>query len=159
MDYLLKPIRPDELRQALEKFKRLNPAERPAPLSKEVLQELLRSTQPAYKKRFLVKQGNKILYKSIDDIAYMFADGKLAYLVSREQNKQYIIDHTLEELESELLNPSDFFRISRKHLVHINAIQEVRSTATKLEVIVAGVAEPLPVSRERSTEFKQWLNQ
>jgi DNA-binding LytR/AlgR family response regulator len=159
VDYLLKPIRPEELRQALEKFRRLNPAERPAPLSKEVLQEIIRSTQPAYKKRFLVKQGNKILYKSVDDIAYLFADGKLAYLVAREQNKQYIIDHTLEELEGDLLDPSEFFRISRKHLVHIKAIQEVRSTATKLEVVMAGVAEPLPVSRERATDFKQWLNQ
>lgn len=159
VDYLLKPIRPEELRQALEKFKRLNPAERPAPLSPEVLQEIIRSTQPAFKKRFLVKQGTKILYKSVDEIAYLFADGKLAYLVSREQNKQYIIDHTLEELEADMLNPADFFRISRKHIVHIKSIQEVRASAAKLEVVLAGVSTPLPISRERAVEFKQWLNQ
>lgn len=159
VDYLLKPIRPEELRQALEKFKRLNPAERPAPLSAAVLQEIIRSTQPSFKKRFLVKQGTKILYKSVEDVAYFFAEGKLAYLVSRDLNKQYIIDHTLEELEADLLNPADFFRISRKHIVHIKAIQEVRASATKLDAVMAGVSEPLPVSRERATDFKQWLNQ
>lgn len=159
IDYLLKPIRFDDLRQALEKFKRLNAAERPAPLSKEVLQELFASAQSRYKKRFLVRQGNKILYIPVEEIAYLFADGKIAYLVTRNNHRQYIVDHTLEELEELLLDPSHFFRISRKHIVHVEAIKEVQTQAQRLEVKMALPCEPpLFVSREKISEFKRWLN-
>ncbi|MCU0418605.1 MAG: LytTR family DNA-binding domain-containing protein [Cyclobacteriaceae bacterium] len=159
IDYLLKPVRFDDLQQALEKFKRLNPAERPAPLSKELVQELLASLQSPYKQRFLVRQGNKILYVPVEDIAYLFAEGKIAYLVTKETQRQYIVDHTLEELESHLLDPARFFRISRKHIVHIQAIKEVQTQPQRLEVKIAQPCDPpLWVSREKITEFKRWLN-
>ena len=157
VDYLLKPIRPDELKQALDKFKRVNSSERNVSLSKDVIRELVRTIHNPYKKRFLVKQANKIFHKSVDDIAFVFAEGKLAYLVSRE-GRQFLIDHTLEELDEQLLDPLDFFRISRKHIIQVAAVQEVRNTGGKLWVKALGGQEELLVSRDRITEFKTWLN-
>jgi len=111
-----------------------------------------------YKKRFLVKQGSRIQYIPVEDIAYLFADGKVSYLVSKEQ-RQYVIDHTLEELESELLDPSFFFRISRKAIVRIDAIQEVRTNDNRLELNLSKTSDfPLIVSRDRLKAFKHWLN-
>lgn len=156
IDYLLKPVRFEELTFALNKFKRLNPADRSNGLTKELVRELLQAN--TFKKRFLVKQGARIQYITVEDIAYLFADGKISYLVSKEQ-KQYIIDHTLEELESELLDPTFFFRISRKAIVHIDAIQEVRTHDNRLELNLSKAADfPLVVSRDRLKAFKDWLN-
>jgi DNA-binding LytR/AlgR family response regulator len=124
-----------------------------------VIRELLNGSTSTYKKRFLVKQGGKIRYVPVEDIAYLFADGKMAYLVSKENHRQYIVDHTLEELEDVLLDPSDFFRISRKHIVRIDAIKEVQTQSQRLEVRLSQpIDPPLTVSREKITEFKRWLN-
>jgi DNA-binding LytR/AlgR family response regulator len=159
IDYLLKPVRYDDLKFALDKFKHLNPGEQSIGLTKEVIRELLNGSTSTYKKRFLVKQGGKIRYVPVEDIAYLFADGKMAYLVSKENHRQYIVDHTLEELEDVLLDPSDFFRISRKHIVRIDAIKEVQTQSQRLEVRLSQpIDPPLTVSREKITEFKRWLN-
>ncbi|HAC24349.1 MAG TPA: DNA-binding response regulator [Cytophagales bacterium] len=158
IDYLLKPIRPEELHGALDKFKRLAPAS-PAPsLSPEVLRELIRSIRPAYKTRFVVKQGSKLFSKPVGEVAYFFADGKLTFLVGLD-TRPYLVDHTLEELECTLLDPHEFFRISRKHLVRISSVNEVKMAEGKAVVRVLGADSPLPISRERVTEFKAWLNQ
>jgi DNA-binding LytR/AlgR family response regulator len=159
IDYLLKPVRYDDLKFALDKFKQLNPGEQSIGLTKEVIRELLNGSTSPYKKRFLVKQGGKIRYVPVEDIAYLFADGKMAYLVSKENHRQYIVDHTLEELEDVLLDPSDFFRISRKHIVRIDSIKEVQTQSQRLEVRLSQpIDPPLTVSREKITEFKRWLN-
>jgi len=159
IDYLLKPIRAEELKSALAKFKRLNPADRPAPLTPETVREIIQHAQRLYKKRFVVRQGTRILYKPVDEIACLFADGKLVYLVTREESRQYLVDHTLEELEVDQLDPALFFRISRKYIIHIGAIREIRNVGGKLELWLTGTDEPLPVSREKTISFKQWLNQ
>lgn len=156
IDYLLKPVRFEELAIALNKFKKLNPADNTGGLTKEVVRMLLQSN--TYKKRFLVKQGTRIQYIPVAEIAYLYAEGKISYLVSKEQ-KQYVIDHTLEELESELLDPGFFFRISRKVIIQIDAIQEVRTKNNRLEINLFGASDfPLVVSRDRQKAFKDWLN-
>jgi len=156
IDYLLKPVRFEDLTFALNKFKRLNPEERVGVLTKEFVRELMQAN--TFKKRFLVKQGSRIQYIPVEEIAYLFADGKISYLVSKEQ-KQFVIDHTLEELESELLDPIFFFRISRKAIVRIDAIQEVRTQVNRLEINLAQPSDfPLVISRDKLKLFKDWLN-
>ncbi len=156
IDYLLKPVRFEELTFALNKFKRLKATDTAEGLTKEFVRELLQAN--VYKKRFLVKQGTRIQYIPVEDISYLFADGKISYLVSKEQ-KQYVIDHTLEELESALLDPGFFFRISRKAIVRIDAIQEIRTQNNRVEINLSRVSDfPLVVSRDRLKAFKDWLN-
>lgn len=112
-----------------------------------------------YRKRFLIKSGNKIQIKQAEEAAYFFADGKAAYLVTKKENRKYIIEHTLEELES-ALDPLIFFRISRKHIVNVDCIAEVKGlVSTRLEVKLNQACEhELSVSRNRAQAFKNWLN-
>jgi DNA-binding LytR/AlgR family response regulator len=156
IDYLLKPVRFEDLTFALNKFKRLNPGDKIGILTKELARELMQANP--YKKRFLVKQGTRIQYIPVEEIAYLFADGKVSYLVSKEQ-KQFIIDHTLEELEADLLDPTYFFRVSRKHIVRIDAIREIRTHTNRYEVTLLQPTElPLVISRDKLKSFKDWLN-
>ncbi len=158
IDYLLKPIDPDELKQALEKFKKLQ-----TPSNSVNLQELLVSfnqkTEANFKQRFLVKMGQKYLSINISEVAYFNANEKVVYLVTKDQ-KKYIIDYTLDELEG-MVEPKAFFRLNRQYLSKIDAIESISSYFNgKLKIqLNPNVVDEILVSRERASEFKQWLNQ
>ena len=158
IDYLLKPIDPDELKQALEKFKKLQ-----TPSNTVNLQELLVSfnqkTEANFKQRFLVKMGQKYLSINISEVAFFNANEKVVYLVTKDQ-KKYIIDYTLDELEG-MVEPKAFFRLNRQYLSKIDAIVNISSYFNgKLKIqLNPNVVDEVLVSRERASEFKQWLNQ
>lgn len=68
------------------------------------------------------------------------------------------LDNTLEELET-LLDPRDYFRISRGLTVRLNSIQKIHphlNGRLKLE-LAPPAPEEIFVSRERAGEFKVWL--
>ncbi|MBX2961260.1 MAG: response regulator transcription factor [Cyclobacteriaceae bacterium] len=157
IDYLLKPIKKEALVTALSKFKKVV-AQQPS-INLHQLKEILTKSSSDFKERFLIKSGNKLQFKSANEVVFFFADGKVAYLVTKGENRKYIIDHTLEEL-MELLDPERFFRISRKFIVCIDAIAEVKGLiSSRLEVKLNQPCEhDLTVSRDRVQEFKSWLD-
>ena len=158
IDYLLKPVLYDELQAALNKFKDIKtPAKEALPLDYNLLQELLRGGSN-YKKRFLVKMGARIQYRNTDEVSLFSAEDKICHLITSD-NKKYLIDHTLEELEKDLLDPKLFFRISRQAIVNINAVKEARTEYNRMEVLLnIPLGHNLVVSRSRVKEFRDWLN-
>ena len=158
IDYLLKPIQQHELAFALKKFNTLH-SKSLNTHQWDVLKQLSKIPFRTYKQRFLVKTGNRLLYKPSSQVAYFYADGKIAYLVTRQDNRKFIIDHTLEELDH-LLDPGSFFRISRKFIVNIESIAEVKgSISSRMEVNLSVRTElPLQVSRDKIHDFKKWLD-
>lgn len=158
IDYLLKPIDYKELTTALIQYKKYqNRSHSYAPL----LQSIYQQVHPQYKKRFLVKTGNNYQSKAVEDIALFYADGKTTYLITTSSPRRYVIDYTLEMLESKMLNPGRFFRINRKFIVNIEALAEVKSYVNgRMKVVTShpGPADMI-VSRERVNDFKNWLNQ
>ncbi len=162
IDYLLKPVKYEELKAALDKYRKLENTGHPVPpLDLDALRSLVNSAEkPEYKKRFIVKFGSRIQYKPVEEIAYIFAEGKMAYIILKGGSKKYMIDHTLEELESKLLDPNDFFRINRKFILKIDTINDIKHyTNSRLEIKLNEVCEQqLIVSRERVQAFKHWLN-
>ena len=159
IDYLLKPIQQDDLIQALRKLKKFSVPRGPEPIDIQALKELLNKTHKSFKERFMIKTGNKLQYKLTSDIAYFFAEGKEAFLVTKNENRKFLIDQTLEDLEL-VLDPRQFFRISRKFVIHIDSIREIKgSVSTRMEVKLNQSCEhDLSVSRDRAQELKAWLD-
>jgi DNA-binding LytR/AlgR family response regulator len=114
---------------------------------------------PNYKNRFLVKIGNNILFKNIDEIAYFFAQDKIVYLVAVDA-RQYIVDYRLEQLVS-LLNPHIFHRVNRKFFVKIDAIQNIKQlSSNRLQLFLKpNFEQEIFISKEKVREFKEWLDQ
>ena len=113
----------------------------------------------AYKQRFLVKLGQKLISVLTSEIAFFNASDKVVYLYNKE-NKRFIIDSTLDELES-MLDPLHFFRINRQYIAKLEAIDTISmyfNGKLKLQ-LKPNVEEEVLVSRERASEFKNWLNQ
>ncbi len=158
IDYLLKPIDIDALQQALEKFKKIH-THSPALDIEALLVSLNQKSAPIFKQRFLVKMGQKYISIPTNELAYFNATEKVVYLITKEQ-KKYIIDHTLDELEG-MVDPKLFFRLNRQYLSKLESIESITSYFNgKLKIQLSpSVAEEVLVSRERASDFKQWLNQ
>lgn len=166
VDYLLKPIDPDELGAAIDKFKATQLARQPAP-DVSALRDLLGqfgqvvgipATQtPVYKERFMITIGTKI--RSIDtaDIAYFFFQDKSTWLTTQE-GQNLSIEHSLDKLTT-LLDPARFFRVNRAFLVSLESILTIHAfSGGKLKLDL----QPKPrldvfVSGDRITPFKEWL--
>ena len=159
IDYLLKPIDKEELQQAIAKFKTLQNHQTDYTNNLQSLIESFVPQQTSYKARFLIKNGNRLISLSVDDIAYFHAFEKVVYLYTNTQQK-YIIDYSLDEL-NKLLNPQFFFQLNRQVIANVKAIKNIHSYFNgKLKVeLLPPMQEETIVSREKASDFKQWLDQ
>jgi len=155
VDYLLKPIQKEKLEKAIDKYE--NQKGNSSELNLEKIQELLQG-EPTYKSRFLVKLGQRIKAIPVEKIAYFYSRDKLTYLVGFDGQK-LPVDQTLEELDT-LLNPTHYFRVNRKFLVHFDAVSDIHpyfKGRVKLE-LEPTIHEDIVVSSEKTPVFKKWLD-
>lgn len=158
IDYLLKPIKIQELQQAIQKFKDMNKAMVINQLqSVENLIDTLPLTNKKHKSRFLVKQQEQLLPIAQEEIAYFLTANEMVCLITKN-NRQFLVDYTLEDLEN-LLNPQYFFRLNRQIIAHIDSIDAIYLHLNgKLKLNLKPVVNfEIFVSREKATAFKNWV--
>lgn len=162
IDYLLKPIDEDDLETAVSKFRARLPkaATESSNLQldfEQIRQMLSNPFEKTYKKRFTVKIGQHLKVITTEEIECFFSENKGTYIHTYD-NRDYLIDSTLEILEQEL-DKKDFFRVSRKFIVPLKAIKEIQVyTNSRLKVILPTYKEDeVIVSREKVQDFKAWL--
>jgi DNA-binding LytR/AlgR family response regulator len=156
IDYLLKPIKKDDLEVALNKFKKLSIKDTSAIDINKVL-EAFNSPKSEYKTRFIVRYGEHIKTIKIEEVAYFYTEDKINFLTTNE-GRRYTIDYNLDNLEG-MLDPKTFFRINRQFIISIHAISEMFSYS-KSRVLVKlnpPSKHETIVSTERSGDFKLWL--
>jgi DNA-binding LytR/AlgR family response regulator len=157
LDYLLKPIKKDELRESLNKYKNIKSS------YLVDFEEIIRNIQAkdiGYKKRFLIQYGQKIKKVEVDEAAYFYAMEKSVFLTTLTGNT-YPIDYTLDKLQ-EILNPEKFFRINRKMILKFDAIKNMIPYSRSRIKIELTPPEPNDVealvSVERASAFKEWMD-
>ena len=158
IDYLLKPIDEDELKTAISKFQNQFQKNTISILDFEAIKRMLvNPVEKEFKERFSVKVGNQIKVITIDEIECFYSENKGTYLHTLD-NRDYLVDSSLEVVESEL-KPKDFFRINRKYIVPLKAIKEIQMhTNSRLKLILPTYKEDeVIVARERVNEFKDWI--
>jgi DNA-binding LytR/AlgR family response regulator len=158
IDYLLKPIDEDDLSIAITKFKTQFQKSSISSLDFEAIKRMLvNPNEKTYKQRFTIKIGEHLKMISIEEIECFFSENKGTYLHTID-NRDYLLDITLEQLETEL-NPKDFFRVSRKFIIPLKTIKDiVVYSNSRLKVILPTYkADEVIVSRERVNDFKDWL--
>lgn len=154
VDYLLKPIGIQDLKQAIDKYKKWNAS----PLLEEKFSDLMQYTQKSYKNRFLVKMGDTIASIKTEEINHFIAEEGVVLLVN-QKGRRFSLDYTLDQLE-QLIDPSFFYRINRKVILHIDRIEKVSSYFnSRLKIHTQHLNEEDGiVSRERVAAFKLWLD-
>jgi two-component system, LytTR family, response regulator LytT len=160
IDYLLKPVKKEELEKAVTKFKALTPAT-VAPAPAIDINKLLQSLQPAtgtdYKKRFVVRYGEHIKTIDIEEVVYFYTEDKATFLCTKDA-RRFVVDFNLDTLDS-ILDPKLFFRINRQYIISIHSIAEMFAYSKSRVLIKLNPAakHETIVSTERSADFKLWL--
>jgi len=159
IDYLLKPIDEDDLEVAISKFKaRLPKPENTLQLDFEQIKKMFQNPfENNFKTRFTVKIGQHLKVISTEEIECFFSENKGTYIHTFD-NRNYLIESTLEALEQEI-DSKEFFRISRKFIIPLKSIKEiVVYSNSRLKVILPSYKEEeVIVSREKVQEFKNWI--
>lgn len=152
IDYLLKPIKKDELEAALQKFLKTKPG---ADINYEALSSLLGSA--AKPKRFMIKVGQQIRVVDVEEVAYFYTENKITFLVTHK-GKRYPIDHSLDKIE-EMIDSQKFFRVNRQFIIHIGAIEEMHAySKSRFKIMMNPPApEAVIVSAVRAPQFRKWL--
>ncbi len=158
IDFLLKPIKKDELEKAVTKFRKITNATQAPAID---INKLLQSFNPSgieYKKRFVVRYGEHIKTINIEEVVYFYTEDKVNFLCTKD-GRRFVIDYNLDSLES-TLDPKSFFRINRQYIIGIHSIAEMLAY-TKSRVLIK-LTPPAKhetiVSTERSADFKLWLD-
>jgi len=163
IDYLLKPVQREDLTRSLKKYHDLT-GQRPADLAQlpinleKVLLNWQAQQQPkAYRKRFLVRQGQRLVSVEVGDIAYFYSDERFSFFRCHSGQK-YLVDYTMDEL-ADNLDPEMFSRISRSLIVTHQAVEQMQpyfGNRLALTLTPAFEKEAL-VSREKVSDFKKWM--
>ena len=160
VDYLLKPVQKEELEAALKKYRELKSGAVSTDTSdiNNLIKELQNKLQPKeFRKRFLVKQAQKLVSIEVDDIAYFYSDGRLNFFKTND-NRKFVVDYTMDEL-SDMLDPEKYFRISRAFYVSINSVDQIHDYFGNrlLLHLKPTVDKEALVSREKVMDFKKWM--
>jgi DNA-binding LytR/AlgR family response regulator len=161
IDYLLKPVKEEELSAAIDKCRKLiGKKDLPQADMKALLMAI---TNPVagtvYKEKFIVNIRNQWMPVNTKDIA-CFSKEILNYIYLFNGERYQIDYNTLEEIE-ELLDPKKYFRVSRQCIVNIEAVHTVKPLENSKLMIK--LKEPnhkldIDMSRLKSPEFKKWLD-
>jgi len=157
LDYLLKPIDKSDLRNALSKYRKAQ-IKSDIVFNDEKLEKIKDLFTKEYKKRFMIKVGNQFNTFSVEDIAYFKSNEGLIFLHSHT-GQQYPIEYSIDQLE-DILDPVHFFRINRKFMISVKAVTEIHSyfNSRLLLKLKPQEEEQIIVSRERTSNFKKWLD-
>ena len=154
IDYLLKPIDSDELKNAIDKFKAYYEK-----TEYTGIESIINQLQPKTKERFLIKIGEH--YKSVQtSMINCFYIKERCNFIHVNKGKNYPIDYSLDRIE-QLINSKSFFRINRNFIINFSAIQDIIAySSNRLKIILNDWTEKeeIIVSRERVSDFKEWMD-
>lgn len=110
------------------------------------------------KKRILTYLRNEILTVNIEDIAYIFTENTITYVVNKN-GKRSTVSTSLDELQSNL-DPNLFYRANRQSIISIIAIEKIiRYGNSQLKILMTPASETdIIIGKNKAAEFKQWLN-
>jgi two-component system, LytTR family, response regulator len=156
VDYLLKPVEPARLDQALQRVRRRIEADEPLNEHLGKIVRLIgdrqqRRSQIAVKvgERFLLVQADEVIYASLNGDTISIVTGQVAGTSSCR---------TLDELQA-TLDPDVFWRVHRSHLVNINKIKEIVPWFSRNYILRMkdGKNTEIPVSRSQTKRLREYL--
>jgi len=151
LDYLLKPVDPEDLKRAVSKAEKLVVKELNAQLS--VLSENMKQGNTSLKK-IILKTFDAIHLVRVQDIVYCESDENYTTFHLIEGNR-IITSRTLKEYE-EMLCDTGFFRVHKSYLINLSCI--TRFEKAEGGCIVLNNAVRVPVSSRKREVLLEMLD-
>ena len=155
LDYVVKPVTLDRLRQALDRARaRLEATSRPA-LTMELLDRIRTAVSGAAPRRprVLVRDGNGRLLVPYREIVKFAADEGTVHAHTRAGT--YPTDYTLGELEGR--TGGGFLRVNRGELVNLEHVARIESNGDGSATVVLADGSKVHVSRRRAADVRRSL--
>ena len=153
IDYLLKPVKVEDIRHALDKYSKLT---RP-----DIVQYLAQLTQltvsPKYQDRLLIPHKDKLLPVNLRDVACFYTTDKNTCIYLKDGNK-YPYSKTLEQIIT-TLDPARFTRANKQFIVAKDSVTNITIWFDNrlLVTLDTEVPERVYISKNKASEFKSWL--
>ena len=156
----MKPFDKAKIKQSLEKFKSLVQTGSNSINSERLrhLMEIIASkTRTGGRKSFLVYYQDKLVPLAVDSISFFYKKNQSTY-ATKTNNKTYVIDYTLDEIQNEL-SSVNFYRANRQFIIQRSAIENIAFyfNGRLIVNILPKPDEKIIVSKAKATEFKKWL--
>ena len=153
IDYLLKPIKTEDLKRSLDKFKKLT--------RQDVLKYLSQLTQitpvPGYKDKLLVPFKDTLLPVDLKEISCFYTTEKNTRIYLKD-GKWYNYSKTLEQIEN-MLNPGDFIRANKQYILARSSVKNITIWFDSRLLLTLDIEPPerIYVSKNKAAEFKAWI--
>jgi len=153
IDYLLKPIEADDLKRALDKFRKLTKTTsmRDFPDFSQLM------LAGKFSERLLMPVNNELIPVSVDRIAYFYCSGGNTRVVLKDDaNYHYVkpLDNIFDSL-----NPSKFFRANKQFIIAKDCVKNITIWFDNRLLITLDVDTPerIYISKNKASHFKKWL--
>ena len=153
IDYLLKPIKAEEVKAALDKFKKLNNQDIVNYFSK--LPQLLIS--PKYPEKLLIPINNELIPVDVNQVSYFYTTVKCTRTILKD-NTGLCYMKALESIYASL-DPSLFFRANKQFVIAKSSIKNITIwfDSRLLVTLDTEVPERIYVSKNKAAQFKKWF--
>lgn len=150
VDYLLKPVQVDKLRNAVEKVKERigssNMRERVKMLQQNLSQQEL--------SRIALPVSDGLLFVEVANISTLQADGAYTTVWMTDGSK-LLVSKKLKFFEDVLCNRKSFFRIHRSYMVNLNCMKKYNRLESDIEM---DIGLKMSISKERKKDFEAALS-
>ena len=152
LDYLLKPIQEERLKDAINKVLAVQ-ASALAERAQEGVSEI--KEQLGMNDQVFVKDGDRCWFISLKEIRLFESDGN--YIKVYFNNVKPMIHKSLNALD-EKLDERSFFRASRKHIINLSWIETIETWFNGGLLVQLKGGEKIEVSRRQAARFKEKMS-
>ena len=152
IDYLLKPIDEQELKQAVTKVKMVLESKK----TNTSLQKIERAFEFMASNRLAIEVPKGVMFISYDDIIYFEADGVYTKL-HLQNGKTELICKTLKYFSEQLSNKPIFYRPHRSYLINVNHMSKLEKKDNYF--IVLKNKKTIPIARDKKEAFLKMVEQ
>jgi len=153
IDYLLKPIKAEEMKRALDKFRKWT--------QKDILNYLSYLTKvlpsPRFKDKLLIPVKDQLQPLDLNEISCFYTTGKNTRIFLKNGGS-YPYSKTLEQIEGSL-NPKDFIRANKQFIIARKSVKNITIWFDSRLLITIDIVPPerIYVSKNKAAEFKAWI--
>lgn len=145
IDYLLKPIDGDDLKETIDKLQRHHKRNR---ISEQLEELLLEANRSALGQKVTIQTDGRLLFLESDQIHYAESDGNYTTLYLSDSQK-IVLSKKLKEVNL-MLPEKTFFRVHNSYVVNLDQIKEYLKSDG---YVILKSGKKIPVSRQKKSDF------
>lgn len=141
LDYILKPVNPERLKDAINKIQK-----------KAIVEKTNESEKLGIDKKIFIKDGEKCFFVPVRDIFLIESEGN--YVKVYFENKKPLLHKSLTYMENRLADDV-FFRANRQFIINLNFIKNIEPYFNSTLLVEMQNGQKIDLSQRQSVKFRE----